>query len=425
MMTISRVSSVATGLVLSAGLFTGACAFAQSKQSDAQVEANVLKALAGAPELATQNIQTSTTYGQVTITGNVHDEAMRTKAETIVSRVPGVTKVVDELALGDAPAQDANAPQTADNQGPPLDANGQPMVLQSDGTYAPAAPPDNQSAMAPAPDSSQGQPPQYADQQGPPPNGQPDGQGQPPAGRRPLYNGAAPNQGPGDYPPQGYPPQGYPQRPMQRAGLPVVIPPGAMLAVRINRGIDSQHIKPGTPFDGTVMQDVVAGGAVAIPRGATVFGVVADAQKTKALSGRGELALQITGVQLAGQNFPVQTNVWNRVGRDKTTSTVNHGVVGGVFGALIGAAVGGGKGAAIGAGVGAGAGVASSAGSPGGDVLIRPESVVVFHTNAPTNVVTVSEQEMQRLAYMAGPGGPGPRYYRRVPPPPPGYYYYR
>ncbi len=71
---------------------------------DAQVEANVLRALASAPELSTQNIQSSTVYGTVTLTGNVHDEPMRTKAENLVARAPGVKKVVDELTLGDTPA---------------------------------------------------------------------------------------------------------------------------------------------------------------------------------------------------------------------------------------------------------------------------------------------------------------------------------
>ena len=70
---------------------------------DAQIESNVLRALASAPELSSQNIQTSTVYGTVTFTGNVQDEAMRTKAENLAARAQGVQKVVDELVLGDTP----------------------------------------------------------------------------------------------------------------------------------------------------------------------------------------------------------------------------------------------------------------------------------------------------------------------------------
>ena len=44
---------------------------------DAQVEANVLKALAGAPQLADQPITTTTVYGVVTFSGQVRDEPTR------------------------------------------------------------------------------------------------------------------------------------------------------------------------------------------------------------------------------------------------------------------------------------------------------------------------------------------------------------
>ena len=66
---------------------------------DAQVEANVLKALAGAPDLANQAITTTTVYGVVTLSGSVQTEALRTEAETIASRTAGVQKVVDEMTL--------------------------------------------------------------------------------------------------------------------------------------------------------------------------------------------------------------------------------------------------------------------------------------------------------------------------------------
>jgi hypothetical protein len=73
---------------------------AQDTVPDSQVEANVLKALAGAPELASQNITTNTVYGVVTLTGNVPDDATRTKAENLAANAPGVKKVVDELRMG-------------------------------------------------------------------------------------------------------------------------------------------------------------------------------------------------------------------------------------------------------------------------------------------------------------------------------------
>ena len=471
---------------------------------DAQVEANVLKALAAAPELSTQNIQSSTVYGQVTLTGNVQTEAMRTRAENLVARAPGVKKVVDELTLGAATA--ANSPGADSAQAAP-DGSEQP-VLQSDGTYAPPAPaqpaspyqnpasadpgyntanaappgyvngadaygqgngggpqgtpqPPTAPAGAPQPGYSQqpyggqpgyvqqgsaqpgyGQQPGYPQQPGSPQ--QPGYPQQPGSPQQPGYGPQQPGYGqqqsgygqPGYAPqggyPQGAPAQGYAQPPYpaqgayapppgaQQAGLSVVVPSGALLRVRVNRGIDSNHIQAGTPFDGTVLSDVAAGGQIAIPRGATVQGVVVDAKKAGTFKGEGELSLQINTVTLGGVNYPLVSDIWQREGRDKTVGTVNSALGLGVLGAVIGGVAGGGAGAAVGAGVGAGAGIAGSAASPGGRVILPPEAVLNFHLAQPAEVMTVSEGEMQRLSYAAGPGSGSPPVVRRRYPYPPG-----
>jgi len=404
------VALVSVGLILGAGAMLAQ----QGTTSDAQVESNVLKALASAPELSTQNIQTSTVYGVVTLSGNVHDEAMRTKAENLAARAQGVKKVVDELSLGDTPVAATEAPATLPAGQLPPDQQAGPagMVLQSDGTYAPA-PPEQTEPVQPAPGT-----PAEAQNTPPPPAQSPQTQGAPqyqqapppPSGRQPMY-------------PQGYAAGPNGPRGGQEAGLQVTVPTGSVLQVRINRGIDSKNIKPGTAFDGIVMNDVVAGGAVAIPRGAAVQGVVVDAKKAGALKGEGELSLQVSSVTLGGRVYPLNTDLWDHTGPDKTASTVNHAIGLGALGAIVGAVAGGGTGAAIGAGVGAGAGVATSAGSQRGQVILPPESIVTFRTAQPATVATVSQQEMDRLNYAAGPpqGQPRPRvrYYS----PYYGYYY--
>jgi hypothetical protein len=432
------VVALAGGLMLAA-----AVAGAQSPQgtqsaqiSDAQVEADVLKALAGATDLATQNIQSSTVYGVVTLSGNVHSEAQRTEAENLTAKTVGVKKVVDELQLGDTPPPQ-QATGAADQAPPPG------WVLQSDGTYAPPA--SDQSQPQGSQPATQGQTaqqqPSYSQQQ-------------------PAYS--QPQQQPGyaQAPQQGYPQQqpypnqpGYaPRQPMyaaqpgyvpppgasagQHAGIPATVPQGAELQIRINRGLDSKHTQPGATFDGTVLNDIVANGVVAVPRGAQVSGVVVDAKKAGVLKGRGELALQLNSLTLGGQVYPLNTDVWQREGKDKTTGTVDRAVGLGALGAIFGAVAGGGTGAAIGAGVGGAAGVASSAASGGGQIVIPPESMLSFHIAQPLPVQTVSEQEMARLAYSAGPGQPVRPAMRRYcrpyygcywgpvappPPPPPGY----
>ena len=412
--------------VLAMGIFAATSfATAQSTIPDAQVEANVLKALAAAPELANESITTKTVYGTVTLSGSVSGEAARSKAENLAANAKGVQKVIDELLLAsDVPANRAPEPTPAAD-------NTAPLLLQSDGTYAPAAAQNPAPGTTPAGTATLNNPDTdpVRDQQTPPAPAPPNraetahpAYPPQPNGRRPVYP-TYPGYTPYEYPPQASQ-QPYPQKsPIggQVAGQPVTIPSGAMLRVRAIHTLSSSRSQIGSAFDGTVINDVVANGFVAIPRGAAVQGRVIDSKSSGALGGRGELSIQLTQVTLGGKVFPIATDVWSRNGADKTTETVNKTLGVGAIGAVIGAIAGGGRGAAIGGGVGVAAGLGSSAASGSGEVFLPAESIVSFHTVAEAQVVTVSEMEMQRLAYGAGSGAEQPplrRNYRVYP----GYY---
>jgi hypothetical protein len=370
---------------------------------DAQVEANVLRALAGAPDLANQPMTTTTVYGVVTLSGSVESEALRTEAETIVSTTRGVQKVVDEMTLG--------------------------------GENASALPEGN---MAPAPPAAQAQAPIE--------EGSPDSDN---TGSANQVQNQAPNQvqnqsaNPAVQQPYGAPPPGYAQRgygqaqqgyaqaqPVyggQEGGAAVTVPAGALLRMRINQTLTSASAKAGDRFDGIVVSDVVAGGAVAIPRGATVQGTVVDAKKSGALAGRGELTLQLTQVTLGGVSTALVSDVWGRTTGDKAAQAVNSTAVGGVIGALLGAAAGGGRGAAIGAGVGGALGLGSAAASGGGQVFVPSEGLLTFHLAQPATVTTLSQAEMDRLAQGVPQGAQPQQLRRRYPavyygPYGPGYY---
>ncbi len=91
-------------------LLVGGTGFAQEKTAvvpDAEIEANVLKALADVPQLADQSISTTTVYGEVTLSGTVKDEASRDMAEKVAADAPGVKKVVDQLAIGTVAAAES------------------------------------------------------------------------------------------------------------------------------------------------------------------------------------------------------------------------------------------------------------------------------------------------------------------------------
>jgi hypothetical protein len=194
---------------------------------------------------------------------------------------------------------------------------------------------------------------------------------------------------------------------------------GTLIQVRTNEPVDSKRAKEGTPVQFTVIQDVVYGGVLAIPRGATAHGVITEIKRPGELTGSPELALRLTSLELGGQSYDLQTDQFKVKGPGKGESTAGHMIGGAVLGAIIGGAVGRGPGAAIGAGAGAGAGAAASAASPGPGVWIPAEALVDFHIAQPVTVNPVSQQEASRLAQGLYPGGPTlyrRGYYR------PGYY---
>ena len=389
------------GMVLWAGMAASAGLAQDKPLPDAQIESNVLKALAGAPELADQTIGTTTVYGTVTLTGTVRDEASRDKAEQLVANTAGVKKVVDEITVGEpatATTGVAHPPEeTADGVAPEMYPNEQAEDAQS---------PQSQTGNgAPAPiERSQTAPPE------PPASGP-----QPELHRRPAYPPSYGTQ------PYGNPPQ--PRR-IQQAGLSVVVPAGTVVRVRINQAMDSRKTQPGTAFDGVVISDVIADGSVAIPRGATVQGQVVDTHPGGDLRGRGALALALTQVVLEGHPYPLMTDAWEHQGYDKTGQTVSNTIGLGAVGAMIGAIAGGGPGAALGAGIGGAAGLGISSASGQGEATVPSEAILNFRLSQQVPLTTASQAELDRLAAgLPPPGGGQQQMRRRYPPPPPPPYY--
>jgi hypothetical protein len=191
----------------------------------------------------------------------------------------------------------------------------------------------------------------------------------------------------------------------------VTIPQGTLLQLRTNEPVGSKRAKEGEPVEFTVIHDVALGGVLAIPRGATVHGVVTEVKKAGELKGSPELALKLTSLDLGGQSYPLDTDQFKVKGPGKGGETAGRAVTGALLGAIIGGVVGRGEGAAIGAGAGAAAGTASSAASHGPGIWIPAEARVDFHINTPLTVTPVNAQEAARLAQGLYPGGPS--LYRR------------
>jgi hypothetical protein len=155
---------------------------------------------------------------------------------------------------------------------------------------------------------------------------------------------------------------------------------------------------------------------LAIPRGATLHGVVTNVKKAGELGGSPELALTLTSLDLGGRSYQLATDEFKVKGPNKAGETVGNTVGGALLGTIIGCAVGRGAGCAIGAGAGAAAGAGATAATPGPRAWIPAEALVVFHLSQPTTVDPVSQQEAQRLSEGLYQGGPS--LYRRGYPPP-------
>ncbi len=128
---------------------------------------------------------------------------------------------------------------------------------------------------------------------------------------------------------------------------------------------------------------------VAIPKGATVSGVVTKSKKQGTFKGQGDLAIRLTSVRVNGRSYPISTSTYAETvkGKGKRTGIVTGGAA--AAGALIGGLAGGGKGAAIGAGVGGGGGLAVSGATGGENVNWPAETRITFKL---TQSVTIDRQ---------------------------------
>jgi hypothetical protein len=326
---------------------------AKSTRTDGEIETDVVHALDSSKALKNDLITAATIQGEVTISGTVSSEASSELAEAIVNHVPGVTKVNNNLTVGDpnAPPKPAaqsatdNQPGNADN---PADSNG----------------------PAPHPDETPAQ-----------------------SQMRALIRAEVQA-------------QILAQREAQQTPrVPVTIPEGTVLQLRTSQSVDSKRAVEGTTVQFLVIKDVISGGVLAIPRGATVNGVVTKVEQPGEMKGAPLLALTLTSLDLGGQNYPLASDEFKVKGPGKGDQTAGNIFGGAMIGTIIGCALGRGAGCAAGAAVGATTGAAASAASPGPGIWIPDEARVDFHLAKPLTVTPVGPQEASRLAQGLYPGG--------------------
>lgn len=169
------------------------------------------------------------------------------------------------------------------------------------------------------------------------------------------------------------------------ASTEVTVPAGTALAVVLETAISSESSRVDQPVTGRLAANVDVGGAVAIPAGSSVTGVVTEVYRSGKVKGRAELSFRFTELSRAGESekYPFKAPAITRVAeatKKKDAVKVGGGAVGG---AIVGGLIGGKKGAAVGTAAGAGAGGAVVMSTRGEEVRLSQGTKVSIKLTEP------------------------------------------
>ena len=151
------------------------------------------------------------------------------------------------------------------------------------------------------------------------------------------------------------------------------IPAGQELDVRLQTALSSETATPEQRFEALTAVDVLQDGAVLIPAGSRVRGVVTDVKRPGRIDRVGSLTLSFDQIEVRGRTYPIRamaTQVYESGGIRDEAGTAG---VGAGAGAVLGGLLGGLKGAVLGAVIGAGGAIAATEGK---DVNIPAGSIV-------------------------------------------------
>jgi hypothetical protein len=155
----------------------------------------------------------------------------------------------------------------------------------------------------------------------------------------------------------------------------VTVPAGTRIMVETIDVLDSSRQKAGHRFRAKLAGDLVADGKVVAPGGSILYGILAEAKKSRRAIGRAELVLTFTDITINGQLVPIQTSAIQAV--TDATAKKSASQVGRA--AAIGGLADGKSGARTGAKVGAGAAILTG----GSQVKIPPNTLLEFNLAQP------------------------------------------
>jgi hypothetical protein len=151
----------------------------------------------------------------------------------------------------------------------------------------------------------------------------------------------------------------------------VTVPDGTEIAVRLEQAVSSATARREDRVDASVAESVRVDGRVVIPAGATIRGIVTNAEPARRPSNGGRLELAFDQVEMAnGRRADIRSRV---VSIDEGGISKKRAGIGAGLGGVLGGILGGKEGALIGVLVGGGGAVV---GSKGGDVELPAGTVL-------------------------------------------------
>ncbi len=341
-------------LVLVALLGLGLAVGCQKARTDAQIAADVQGKINADPAMQSRQYTVAANNGVVTLSGYVSNDTERAVAANDAAQIPGVKTVINDLQIAQ--------PETAQAQ-----------------EQEPAPEPARTSRYsAPRPRQRASKSSSFT----------------PGVRRSPSYTSTADSSYASQPAAYSAPVNNVPAAPPKPAE--VTIPDGTTLSVRLIDPIDSERNQTGDHFRASLDSPVTVGDGVVIPAGADVYGTVTNAKSAAHFSGRSELALELTRINLNGKSYEIHTDQFSRQGAARGKNTAAKVGGGAALGAIIGAIAGGGKGAAIGGAIGAGAGTGAQAVTHGEQIKLTSEQVLAFHLESPVTVPATSSLDRNR-----------------------------
>jgi hypothetical protein len=300
--------------------------------SDEAITTDIKAKMFSEPALKTATVDVASKHGEVTLTGQVPDDAARLAAYKIASEAKGVSRVNDQMSVAAAqinvPQPAAPAPQIEPSKRR-AKASRRMEESRQVAAASPAAEPMPASAAAPVTAPA------------PPPPPQP---------------------------------------------VTVTVPSNTIVTIRTIDSIDSKTNSAGQVFKASLDAPIVVDNRVIVPSGADAYVKLVDAKSAGHMTGRSELGLELASIVFQGKTYNVTSSDVKQTGTSRGKQSAERVGGGAALGALIGAIAGGGKGAAVGAAVGGGAGAGVQVFTHGQQVKIPSETRLDFTLQQPFDI---------------------------------------